>query len=166
MDFVHEMGWLLHKNNSMLRLGATRWEHVGIFPFKRFRWLIEFAIEHDWCAVVKKLLSILFDGAVDAGQQSIIEALLDIGLLHQAVGKKNKPMVKSLLEYQPSGAIMDKIEPKKKNVDESRYLFRPDNVGAGGLTPLHLAASLDSCENVLDALTEDPGSVCYVILLL
>ncbi|KAL0393366.1 UNVERIFIED_CONTAM: Squamosa promoter-binding-like protein 1 [Sesamum radiatum] len=32
-------------------------------------------------------------------------------------------------------------------------------MGPGGLTPLHIAASLDSSENVLDALTEDPGSV-------
>ncbi|KAI3459169.1 hypothetical protein Pfo_015832 [Paulownia fortunei] len=157
LDFVHEMGWLLHKSHLMFRLGATS-SDVDLFPFKRFRWLIEFAIDHDWCAVVKKLLSILFDGAVDVGQHtSILVALLDIGVLHQAVRKKSRSMVEFLLEYHPSGAL--ETGPKQKQLDDRHYLFRSDTMGPGGLTPLHIAASLDSCENVVDALTEDPGSV-------
>ncbi|KAL8026008.1 hypothetical protein ABFX02_14G000700 [Erythranthe guttata] len=149
LEFVHEMGWLLHRKSLMFRLGGSS-KDVDRFPLKRFRWLIEFAMEHEWCAVVKKLLSIMFDGSVDAGKHSSIEvALMDIGLLHQAVGKKkSRSMVKFLLEHK-----------EKLIVEEGGYLFRPDRVGPGGLTPLHVAASLDSCEDVLDALTEDPLSM-------
>ncbi|KAL0367849.1 UNVERIFIED_CONTAM: Squamosa promoter-binding-like protein 1 [Sesamum radiatum] len=108
LDFVHEMGWLLHKNRLIFRLGASN-GNVDPFSFKRFRWLIEFAVDHDWCAVVKKLLNILLGGTVDSGQHTCtLVALLEVGLLHRAVRRNS---------------------------------------------------SLDSSENVLDALTEDPGSV-------
>ncbi|KAK4433831.1 Squamosa promoter-binding-like protein 1 [Sesamum alatum] len=158
LDFVHEMGWLLNKDRLIFRLGASS-GNVDPFSFKRFRWLIEFALDHDWSAVVKKLLNILFDGTVDAGQHtSILVALLEIGLLHRAVRKNSRSMVEFLLEYHPSGAL-DNRGPKEKQLDEGQHLFRPDSMGPGGLTPLHIAASLDSSENVLDALTEDPGSV-------
>ncbi|PIN23276.1 hypothetical protein CDL12_04042 [Handroanthus impetiginosus] len=158
LDFVHEMGWLLHKSRLILRLGETSVD-MDLFPFTRFRWLIEFAIDHDWCAVVKKLLSIFFYGTVDPGQHaSMLVALLDIGLLHRAVRKNSRSMVEFLLEYHASEAV-DKTGPKEKQPAMGPYLFRPDTIGAGGLTPLHIAASLDNCENVLDALTEDPGSV-------
>ncbi|XP_057810223.1 squamosa promoter-binding-like protein 1 [Salvia miltiorrhiza] len=149
LDFIHEMGWLLHRSHLKVRLGD-----VDPFPFERLRWLIEFSIDHDWCAVVKKLLSAVFDGIVDLGQEkSNIQALLDIGLVHRAVRRNCVTMVAFLLSYH-----LDKTG-EHKLVDEDGYLFRPDAMGPGGLTPLHIAASLDSCENVVDALTEDPGSV-------
>ncbi|KAG8372814.1 hypothetical protein BUALT_Bualt12G0106200 [Buddleja alternifolia] len=156
LDFIHEIGWLLHKSRLKSRLES---DDVDLFSFRRFRWLIEFAIDHNWCAVVKKLLNILFDGIVDAGQHnSILLALLDICLLHRAVQRNCRPMVEFLLEYHPGGAS-DKTGPEHKQLDEGNYLFRPDSMGPGGWTPLHMAASLVSCEDVLDALTNDPGSV-------
>ncbi|KAL0433864.1 UNVERIFIED_CONTAM: Squamosa promoter-binding-like protein 1 [Sesamum latifolium] len=158
LDFVHEMGWLLHKNRLIFRLGASN-GNLDPFSFKRFRWLIEFAVDHDWCAVVKKLLNVLLDGTVHLGQHTCtLVALLEIGLLHRAVRRNSRSMVEFLLEYHPSEAL-DKRGPEEKRLDEGQYLFRPDSMGPGGLTPLHIAASLDSSENVLDALTEDPGSV-------
>ncbi|KAL0368149.1 UNVERIFIED_CONTAM: Squamosa promoter-binding-like protein 1 [Sesamum calycinum] len=158
LDFVHEMGWLLHKNRLIFRLGASN-GNLDPFSFKRFRWLIEFAVDHDWCAVVKKLLNILLDGTVDLGKHtSTLVALLEIGLLHRAVRRNSRSMVEFLLEFHPSEAL-DNRGPEEKQLDEGQYLFRPDSMGPGGLTPLHIAASLDSSENVLDALTEDPGSV-------
>ncbi|XP_051129340.1 squamosa promoter-binding-like protein 1 [Andrographis paniculata] len=151
LDFMHEMGWLLHKSSLLSRLEEIKGD-VNLFPFKRFRWLMEFSIDQDWCAVVKKLLDILSDGIVDAGQYaSISVALQDIGPLHLAVRKNSRPMVEFLLAYQPKGAL-DETGAKQKQV-----LFRPDTVGPGGLTPLHVAASLDGCESMVDALTEDPG---------
>lgn len=132
LEFIHEMGWLLHRTRLKIRLGVD----VEAFPFERFKWLIEFSVDHDWCAVVKKLLS-----SVDSN----IEELLEIGLVHRAVGRNCRPMLEFLLNYCPSGA---------------QYLFRPDAVGPGGLTPLHVAATLGSRDNILDALTDDPGSVC------
>lgn len=154
LDFIHEMGWLLHRAHLKVRLGETTTD-VDPFSFERLRWLLEFSIDHDWCAVVKKLLSTLFDGIVDLGQQnSNIKTLLDIGLVHRAVRRNCKPMVEFLLTFHPNGA-----SDEHKLLDEGRYLFRPDAPGPGGLTPLHIAASVGSCENVLDALTEDSGSV-------
>ncbi|KAG8370591.1 hypothetical protein BUALT_Bualt14G0133000 [Buddleja alternifolia] len=159
LDFIHEMGWLLHRSRMKFRLGETGGD-VDLFPFNRFRWLIEFSVEHDWCAVVKKLLSILFDDTVDLGQQNSnrLAALLEIGLLHGAVRRNCRGMVEFLLKYHPSG-VLGKTEAKHAQLEEGKYLFRPDAMGPGGLTPLHIAATLDGSENVLDALTEDPGSV-------
>ncbi|KAL2229637.1 UNVERIFIED_CONTAM: Squamosa promoter-binding-like protein 1 [Sesamum indicum] len=158
LDFIHEMGWLLHRSRLKFRLGDSSGD-VDLFPFKRFRWLIEFAVDRDWCAVVKKLISILFDGTVDLGQENCnLVALLDIGLLHRAVRRNCRSMVEFLLNCNP-GVNLEKTRSRQKQPDGGQYLFRPDSVGPGGLTPLHVAASLDSRENVLDALTEDPGSV-------
>ncbi|CAA0841953.1 Squamosa promoter-binding-like protein 12 [Striga hermonthica] len=154
LEFIHEMGWLLHRNRLKHRLSGQ--SIVGIdqklFSFERFRWLAEFSVDHDWCEVVRKLLNILFDGTVDLGREdSNIEKLLEIGLLHRAVRRKCSSMVEFLLSYLPSG-VTDKTGPLQ-------YLFRPDATGPGGLTPLHIAACLDSCQSVVDALTEDPGHV-------
>ncbi|KAM5568552.1 hypothetical protein ABKV19_016219 [Rosa sericea] len=161
MDFIHELGWLLHKSQVKLRLGHTD-PKLDLFPFQRFRLLMEFSMEHDWCAVVKKLLGILYEGTVDAGEHLSIElALLDMGLLHRAVQRNCKPMVEFLLRFVPDKGL-DKAElEEKQQVDRNsnRFLFRPDVVGPMGLTPLHVAASTDGCEYVLDALTNDPGKV-------
>ncbi|XP_073311628.1 squamosa promoter-binding-like protein 1 [Primulina huaijiensis] len=159
LDFIHEMGWLLQRSRLKCRLGESGFK-VDLFPLKRFRWLIDFSIDHDWCAVVEKLLSIFLDGIVDSGKHtSILLALLDIGLLHQAVRRNCKSMVEFLLEYRPS-ASLNKTGPQLNQADnEGQYLFRPDSKGPGGLTPLHIAACLDGRESVLDALTEDPKSV-------
>lgn len=138
LEFINEMGWLLHRSHLKVRLGA-----VDAFPLERLRWLIEFSIDHDWCAVVKKLLSAVFDGIVELD----VQALLDIGVVHRAVRRNCGSMVELLLGYRAE--------------EGGDYLFRPDAVGPAGcgLTPLHVAASLERCESVVDALTEDPGSV-------
>ncbi|KAL7144261.1 hypothetical protein ABFS83_07G000500 [Erythranthe nasuta] len=149
LDFIHEMGWLLQRNRLKSRLGDG-----DLFPFERFRRLTEFSIDHDWCAVVKKLLRILFDdGTVDLGphNSNIVALLNDVGLVHRAVRRKCSSMVEFLLN--------EKNPLADGGGGAHLYLFRPDAAGPGGLTPLHIAASLDGCENVLDALTEDPGSV-------
>ncbi|KAM7487994.1 hypothetical protein LguiB_025478 [Lonicera macranthoides] len=158
LDFIHEVGWLLHRNHLKVKLGPTN-TNLDMFPFKRFKWLIEFSIEHDWCAVVKKLLDISFAGVVDAGDHPSVElALWEIGPLHRAVGRSCRPMVEFLLGYCPEKSL-DKSGSEKEHFGESRMLFRPDAIGPGGLTPLHIAASRDGSENVLDALMDDPGLV-------
>jgi hypothetical protein len=43
-------------------------------------------------------------------------------------------------------------------------LFTPDVIGPAGLTPLHIAAGKDGSEDVLDALTEDPGMVILFLI--
>ncbi|CAA2972129.1 squamosa promoter-binding 1 [Olea europaea subsp. europaea] len=158
LEFIHEMGWLLHKIHLKFRLGETN-ANVDPFSFRRFRWLVEFSVDHNWCAVVRKLLDILYGGNVDAGQHtSVALALMDIGLLHRAVRTNCRSMVELLLRYHQD-EFLNKSGCEHKQHDEHSYIFKPDAVGPGGLTPLHIAASLDGCENVLDALTEDPGLV-------
>ncbi|KAJ4968128.1 hypothetical protein NE237_014829 [Protea cynaroides] len=161
MDFIHEMGWLLHRSNLRSRLGQMD-PNLAIFPFRRFRWIMEFSMDHSWCAVVKSLLDILFDGCVAAGEHPSVEvALSEMGLLHKAVRKNCRPLVEILLRYIPGKVLDRKKSGQKQQVDRGseKFLFRPDDVGPMGLTPLHVAASRDGCENVLDALTDDPGLV-------
>ncbi|XP_068332668.1 squamosa promoter-binding-like protein 1 isoform X1 [Pyrus communis] len=161
LDFVHELGWLLHRCHTKFRLGH-RDPNLELFSFRRFRLLMEFSMDRDWCAVVKKLLGILLEGTVDAGEHPSIElALLDMSLLHGAVRRKCRPMVELLLRFVLDKGLDKTGSEHRQQVDGdgSNFLFKPDAVGPMGLTPLHVAASTDGCENILDALTDDPGKV-------
>ncbi|KAG5078785.1 squamosa promoter-binding-like protein 1 [Glycine soja] len=158
MDFIHEMGWLLHRSQLKLRMVSS----VDLFPLKRFKWLIEFSMDHDWCAAVRKLLNLLFDGTVNTGDHpSLYLALSEMGLLHKAVRRNSKHLVELLLRYVPEN-ISDKLGPEEKALvdgENQTFLFRPDVDGTAGLTPLHIAAGKDGSEDVLDALTNDPCMV-------
>lgn len=68
-------------------------------------------------------------------------------------------MIDVLLKYRHHGAF-DKSGLQTQQ-DDRGYLFRPDTVGPGGLTPLHVVASLAGYENILDALIDDPGEVYF-----
>jgi hypothetical protein len=167
LDFVHEMGWLLHRSHVKFRLSHLD-PNQDLFSFKRFKWLMEFSMDHDWCAVVKKLLDILFERVVDAGDHPSVElALLDLSLLHKAVRRNCRPMVELLLRFVPDRVLDKRGTQEKQQVDGgySGFLFKPDMAGPAGLTPLHILASRDGCENVLDALTDDPGLVIPSLLL-
>ncbi|CAN4107103.1 unnamed protein product [Withania somnifera] len=156
LDFLHELGWLLHRNHLKFRVGSG--VDLNPFTFQRFKRLIDFSIDHDWCAVVKKLLDVFFNGVVYIGQQSSLDVpLREVGILHRAVRRKCRSMVDILLKYRHQEAS-DKSGVQKQQ-DDRGYLFRPDAVGPGGLTPLHVVASLAGCENLLDALIDDPGQV-------
>ncbi|KHN00233.1 Squamosa promoter-binding-like protein 1 [Glycine soja] len=158
MDFIHEMGWLLHRSQLKLRMVSS----VDLFPLKRFKWLIEFSMDQDWCAAVRKLLNLLFDGTVNTGDHpSLYLALSEMGLLHKAVRRNSKHLVELLLRYVPEN-ISDKLGPEEKALvdgENQTFLFRPDVDGTAGLTPLHIAAGKDGSEDVLDALTNDPCMV-------
>ncbi|KAL2581157.1 hypothetical protein AAZX31_15G181000 [Glycine max] len=158
--FIQEMGWLLHRSRVKVRLGPVAPVQDN-FHFNRFMWLVGFSMDHDWCAVMKKLLNIVFEGTVDTGDHASVElALLEMGLLHKAVKRNFRPMVELLLKFVPVKAS-DGGDSNEKQINKSpdRFLFRPDTVGPARLTPLHVAASMHGSENVLDALTDDPGMV-------
>lgn len=155
LNFIQEMGWLLHRSRLKVRLGPIA-PVQDCFHFNRFTWLVGFSMDHDWCAVMKKLLNIIFEGAIDTGEHTSEElALLNMGLLHRAVKRNCRPMVELLLNFVPV----------KASDSGDRFLFRPDAVGPAGLTPLHVAASTNGFESVLDALTDDPGMVIFSLLL-
>ncbi|KAL8167432.1 hypothetical protein V2J09_008931 [Rumex salicifolius] len=148
VEFIQEMGWLLHRSSSNIRLHHV--EGFGeCFPFERFKWLLDFSMDHAWPAVLKKLLDLLLNGVVDSGAYPCAEnALLEMGLLHEAVRKNSRCLVESLLSYVP--------QKQSEYGLVGSYFFRPDVVGPAGLTPLHIAASSSGSEGVLDALLEDP----------
>ncbi|KAE9611879.1 hypothetical protein Lal_00048928 [Lupinus albus] len=161
MDFIHEMGWLLHRNQLTSRMIHLK-SSAELFPLKRFKWLIEFSMDHDWCAVVKKLLNLLLDGTVNSGDYpSLYLALSEMALLHRAVRRNSKQLVELLLRYVPEN-VSDQVGTKDKELvdgENKSFLFRPDVAGPAGLTPLHIAAGKDGSEDVLDALTNDPCMV-------
>ncbi|CAK8534583.1 unnamed protein product [Lathyrus sativus] len=160
MNFVQEMGWLLHRVCLKFRLGPAA-PVQDRFHFNRYTWLVGFSMDHDWCAVMKKLLDIIFEGEVDTGEHTSAElALLNMGLLHKAVKRNCRPMVELFLNFVPI-KTSDGGDGKEMQVNKSpdRFLFRPDAVGPAGLTPLHVAACMNGYETVLDALTDDPGMV-------
>ncbi|XP_061373593.1 squamosa promoter-binding-like protein 1 [Gastrolobium bilobum] len=161
MDFIHEMGWLLHRSqlkSRMVHLNAS----ADLFPLERFKWLMEFSMDRDWCAVVKKLLNLLLAGTVNTGDHPSLDvALSEMGLLHRAVRRNSKQLVELLLGYVPEN-ISDRLGTEDKPLvdgENQSFLFRPDVVGPGGLTPVHIAAGKDGSEDVLDALTNDPSMV-------
>ncbi|KAM7495761.1 hypothetical protein LguiA_020175 [Lonicera macranthoides] len=157
MEFLHEMGWLLHRSHLKSRLGHPD-PNSELFSFKRYRWLMEFSMDHDWCAVVRKLLDILLDGTVGAAGENhpfLKPALFEMGLLHRAVRRSSRPMVELLLGYVPD-KVADELRLEYESLlvgGDDSFLFRPDVVGPAGLTPLHVAAGIDGSENVLDAFT-------------
>ncbi|KAL8527128.1 hypothetical protein ACS0TY_005121 [Phlomoides rotata] len=160
MEFIHEMGWLLHKFQLKSRFGHDD-PNLDLFSFERFKCLIEFSMDRDWCSVVNKLLDIFFSGTVSGGEQPFLKfALSEMALLHRAVRRNSRSLVGMLLRYVPEN-VADELSLEYKSIVESDqgYLFRPDVAGAGGLTPLHVAAGRDGSEDILDALTDDPGKV-------
>lgn len=164
MDFIHEMGWLLHRSqlkSRMVHLNSS----VDLFPLNRFNWLMEFSMDHDWCAVVKKLLNLLLDESVSAGDHpTLYQALSEMGLLHRAVRRNSKQLVELLLRYVPENTSYKLRLEDKALVDgvNQSFLFKPDAVGPAGLTPLHIAAGKDGSEDILDALTNDPCMVKFL----
>ncbi|XVF22003.1 hypothetical protein REPUB_Repub12eG0137100 [Reevesia pubescens] len=161
MDFIHEVGWLLHRSQLKSRLGHLD-PNPEPFALRRLKWLMEFSMDHEWCAVVKKLLNILLDGIVGSGEHpSLNIALTEMGLLHRAVRKNSRSLVELLLRFVPEKAS-DRLGFENGTVVTGVHkilLFRPDVLGPAGLTPLHIAAGKDGSEDVLDALTDDPGKV-------
>ncbi|OMO82251.1 Transcription factor, SBP-box [Corchorus olitorius] len=161
MDFIHEVGWLLHRSQLKSRLGHLD-PNPEPFPLRRFKWIMEFSMDREWCAVVKRLLNILLDGVVGSGEHpSLMLALTEMGLLHRAVRKNCRALVELLLRFVPE-KHSDELEFGHKTVAggvHGSFLFKPDVLGPAGLTPLHIAAGKDGSEDVLDALTNDPGKV-------
>jgi hypothetical protein len=149
LEFLNELGWLLHRANIMSKQDEMD-TPLATFNMWRFRNLGIFAMEREWCAVVKMLLDFLFVGLIDVGSRSPEEVVLSENLLHAAVRRKSIQMIRFLLRYKPN---------KNLRGTAQRYLFRPDAPGPSTITPLHIAAATNDAEDVLDVLTDDPGLV-------
>ncbi|XP_030446783.1 squamosa promoter-binding-like protein 14 isoform X1 [Syzygium oleosum] len=145
LHFLNELGWLFQRNttSSMLR--------DPDYSLCRYKYLFTFAVERDCCALVKTLLEITVSSYLDGDGQSSepVEALLEIQLLNRAVRRKCRKMVDLLLHYHISSG---------KDSGKT-YIFTPNMVGPGGITPLHVAACTWGSVDIVDALTNDPQEI-------
>lgn len=124
-------------------------------------------MERSWCAVVDKLFDIaLTSQDIGTGIARLSQVVHDDhSLLHRAVRRKSRGMVELLLAYVPSCM---RSETMSNAVDADKLmqfrfqwgaLFWPAMSGPGGLTPLHIAASMQDGEDMVDVLTSDPFQV-------
>ncbi|PKU87595.1 Squamosa promoter-binding-like protein 15 [Dendrobium catenatum] len=155
LHFLNELGWLFQRKNH------PEFSFVD-FATSRFNYLFSFSVERDLSALVKMFLDILVErsyGSDDSVLNESLELLLELQLLSRAVKKKCRKMVELLLNYSVKNAITK---------DSRMHLFPPNSTGPGGLTPLHLAASMQDAEDMVDALTSDPQEIglnCWVSVM-
>ncbi|KAJ9546146.1 hypothetical protein OSB04_025853 [Centaurea solstitialis] len=144
LHFLNELGWLFQKK------GAD-----SHFTLSRYKFLLVFSVERDFCGLVRTLLGILLkNGPGITDESSSLEMLSGINLLNRAVKRRSKNMVDLLLRY----SVLDEKTASRK------YVFPPNADGPGGITPLHLAACTSDSEDMVDALTNDPqeiGMLCW-----
>jgi hypothetical protein len=150
LHFLQEIGWLLQRSHMQATSEQRQYCTDG-FSVARFRWLLSFAIDQEWCAVVKKLLNTMFQGDIDLDVPSPVEFALGENLLVSAVNKRSKPLVQFLLRYRTRN-----YAPDSGAIDPVQFLFTPDMTGPSNITPLHIAATISDSTSVLDALTDDP----------
>lgn len=161
IEFLHELGWLFQRSCLIHE------PNLSVLPTTlspmRFKWLLEYATEQDLCAVVKKILNILFSNYVKCADSSAISILGEAGILHRAVRRNCREMVEFLLAYVPDSMTENTIGTPAHGLEKlhssSSFILKPDMSGPAGLTPLHIAASMKSAEGVLDALTNDPCQI-------
>lgn len=147
LHFLNELGWLFQRKSSHDPCFID-------FSTTRIKFLFTFSVERDWSALIKILLDILAERSLknDALAQESIEMLLEVQLLSRAVKRKCRKMVDLLLGYYV-------VRGDPSSNCSKVYLFPPNSVGPGGVTPLHLAASTQGSEDMVDALTNDPQEV-------
>ncbi|XP_057469611.1 squamosa promoter-binding-like protein 14 [Actinidia eriantha] len=153
LHFLNELGWLFQRKRNSSTFDTPN------YTLARFKFLFIFSVERNCCALVKTLLDILLERDLHRGEPSkeSLDMLSEIHLLNRAVKRRCKNMVDLLIHYPvPSGD------------DTLKYIFPPNLVGPGGITPLHLAACTSSSDDVVDALTGDPQEIglhCWNSLL-
>ncbi|XP_042508479.1 squamosa promoter-binding-like protein 15 [Macadamia integrifolia] len=152
LRFLNELGWVFQGKSTL------RSEGLGS-SYLRFRYLLSFSVDRDWCALIKTLLDILVEknSGKDGLSRECMEALSEIHLLNRAVKRKCRNMVELLVHYSFSSSN-----------GTQKYMFPPNLAGPSGVTPLHLAASMKDSEELVDALTNDPqkiGLSCWASLL-
>ncbi|KAI3757031.1 hypothetical protein L6452_04564 [Arctium lappa] len=144
LHFLNELGWLFQRKGADSHYSLTR-----------FKFLLVFSVERDFCALVRTLLGILLkNGAGITDEESSLEMLSGINLLNRAVKRRCKKMVDLLVHYS---VLDDKTASRK-------FIFPPNADGPGGITPLHLAACTSDSDDMVDALTNDPqeiGMLCW-----
>ncbi|KAF3779634.1 Squamosa promoter-binding-like protein 1 [Nymphaea thermarum] len=152
LEFLHVFGWLLERFRLAYDLDFPNHQDSRLSNLE-IKWLLEFSVEHDWCAVLKKLLNILFDMKIGLAYYYMEQLLDEVSLLHRAVRRNCGPMVEFLLNYVPQQNAVPQA-----NISQllASPLFRVDKKGPSGVTALHVAAETAGAERVLNILTSGP----------
>ena len=155
LHFLNELGWLFQRAAACTSSSRSDVSDLDLIQFStpRFKYLLLFSSERDWCSLTKTLLDILAKRSLvsDELSQETMEMLAEVHLLNRAVKRKSSRMVHLLVKFVVFCPDNSKVYP-----------FLPNFPGPGGLTPLHLAASIENAEDIVDALTDDPQQVCSV----
>ncbi|KAF5455562.1 hypothetical protein F2P56_025123 [Juglans regia] len=154
LHFLNELGWLFQRKGNTSMLGGPD------YSLSRLRFLLTFSVERDCCALVRAILDILVERNLDGDELSreSLVTLSEIQLLNRAVKRRCRKMVNMLINY----FIISGKDASRK------YIFLPNVVGPGGVTPLHLAACTSGSDDLIDALTSDPQEIglnCWTSLL-
>ncbi|KAJ6351900.1 hypothetical protein OIU76_001173 [Salix suchowensis] len=154
LHFLNELGWLFQRKREASMID------VPDFSLSRFKFLLIFSVERDYCVLVKTILGMLVERNMcrDELSKEALEMLSEVQLLNRSVKRSCRKMVDLLIHY----SIVT-------NDNFSRtYIFPPNVRGAGGITPLHLVACASGSDGLVDALTNDPqeiGLSCWYSLL-
>ncbi|XP_059459611.1 squamosa promoter-binding-like protein 14 [Corylus avellana] len=145
LHFLNELGWLFQRKGNSSMLGGLD------YSLSRLRFLLTFSVERDCCVLVKTLLDIMIESNLDRDglSRESLETLSEIQLLNRAVKRRCRKMIDVLINY----SVVSGNDASKK------YIFPPNFVGPGGITPLHLAASMSGSDDIVDALTSDPQEI-------
>lgn len=145
LHFLNELGWLFQRKCKSSLLESPS------YKICRFKFLLIFSVEHDFCELVKGLLDILVEINLsrEGMEMESLAMLSEIHLLNRAVKRRCKKMIDLLINY----SIDD------TNTMSKQYIFLPNLVGPGGITPLHLAACSSRLDDIVDSLTSDPHEV-------
>nr|CAB3483467.1 unnamed protein product [Digitaria exilis] len=152
LHFLNELGWLFQRAAACTSSSGFDVSDLELVQFStpRFKYLLLFSSERDWCSLTRTLLDILAKRSLvsDELSQETMDMLAEVHLLNRAVKRKSSRMVHLLVKFVV-------ICPDNSKV----YPFLPNFPGPGGLTPLHLAASIENAEDIVDALTDDPQQI-------
>ncbi|KAK3122138.1 hypothetical protein QOZ80_8BG0665580 [Eleusine coracana subsp. coracana] len=152
LHFLNELGWLFQRAAACSPSTRSDVCDSDLIQFStiRFKHLLLFSSDRDWCSLTRTLLDILAKRSLVSEElsQETLEMLSEVHLLNRAVKRKSSHMVHLLVQFVV-------ILPDNSKL----YPFVPNLPGPGGLTPLHLAASIENAEDIVDALTDDPQQI-------
>ncbi|KAE8704251.1 Squamosa promoter-binding-like protein 14 [Hibiscus syriacus] len=134
LHFLNELGWVFQRSTDPLPKSSDH-------SLYRFKFLLIFSVERDYCALVKVLLDMLVErnSDMDGLSKESLAMLSEIQLLSLAVKRRCRNMADLLVHY----SINSRDESSKI------YIFPPNLQGAGGITPLHLAACTSGSDDLI-----------------
>jgi len=152
LHFLNELGWLFQRKRESSIL------EVPDFSLSRFKFLLIFSVERDYCVLVKTILDMLVERNMcrDELSKESLEMLSEVQLLNRSVKRSCRKMVDLLIHY----SIVSHDNSSRT------YIFPPNVRGPGGITPLHLVACASGSDGLVDALTNDPHEVMFFSVFL